>query len=135
MTSQVERLGNLIGDASRVVVLTGAGISTASGIPDFRGPDGVWRTLRPITFDRFVRDPRARREYWHQKVLAEPLVAAAEPNAVHHACTRLEHDGRLDTVITQNVDGLHTAAGTSRSSLVEIHGNAREAVCLSCDRR
>jgi NAD-dependent deacetylase len=128
----VSDLADLIADASAIMVVTGAGVSTASGIPDFRGPNGVWKTQRPVEFDGFLRDPRRRREYWQQKLASAELFRNAVPNDVHFACADLEHADRLDMVVTQNVDGLHSDAGTSAEKLVEVHGTARLVGCLSC---
>jgi NAD-dependent deacetylase len=120
--------------AQRIVVLTGAGISTDSGIPDFRGPDGIWtrdpRAERLSNIGYYVADASVRREAW-QRRLAHPAWEAT-PNAGHAALARLERTGRLDTLITQNIDGLHLAAGTSPDRLIEIHGSMRESVCLAC---
>jgi NAD-dependent deacetylase len=125
----------LIHRARAILVVTGAGISTASGIPDFRGPNGVWNTMRPVEYNRFVRDPRARIEYWNQKAMAEDAFLGAKPNPAHVACVQLERAARLAAVVTQNVDGLHGDAGTSPEKLIEVHGNGREAVCLTCGER
>ena len=123
--------------ARRIVVLTGAGISTDSGIPDFRGPDGIWtrdpRAERLSNIGYYVADASIRRESW-QRRLAHPAWAAT-PNAGHVALARLERTGCLDTLITQNIDGLHLAAGTSAERLIEIHGSMRESVCLACGDR
>lgn len=124
-------------DARNVVVLTGAGISTESGIPDFRGPDGVW-TKNPAaektaTLSHYVADPEVRRLSWRNRV--ESPMWRAEPNAAHRALAHLERKGRLDTLVTQNVDGLHQKAGTSPEIVVEIHGNVHEVVCLACEWR
>jgi NAD-dependent deacetylase len=124
--------------ARRIVVLTGAGISTDSGIPDFRGPDGVWtrdpRAERLSNIGYYIADPAVRRESW-QRRLAHPAWGA-EPNAGHHALARLEGTGRLDVLVTQNIDGLHQAAGSSPKRVIEIHGSIHESVCLGCgDRR
>ena len=120
-----------------VVVLSGAGISTDSGIPDFRGPEGVW-TKNPsaeklATLQAYVSDPALRRQSW-QRRLTSP-VWASEPNAGHRALVDLEHSGRLDTLVTQNIDGLHQMAGTDPALVVEIHGTARDVVCLRCGDR
>lgn len=127
----------LLEPARTVVVLTGAGISTASGIPDFRGPEGVW-TKDPAaevlsTLDTWVSDPEVRRRAWRRRV--ETRGTRPVPNAGHRALVTLEQAGRLDTLVTQNVDGLHTDAGTDLGRLVEIHGSSRDAVCLRCDER
>jgi NAD-dependent deacetylase len=131
----ISDLAALIEDAKAILMVTGAGISTASGIPDFRGPNGVWKTQRPVEFSGFVRDPRRRHEYWHQKLAAADAFRQALPNDVHFACADLEQADRLDMVVTQNVDGLHTDAGLSPEKLVEVHGTARVVGCLSCFER
>ena len=135
MVSDTVQLADLIRASDAILVMTGAGVSTASGIPDFRGPNGIWNTMRPVTFDRFMRDERGRIEYWEQKLLAAPVFRDARPNAVHHSCVALESAGKLGMLVTQNVDGLHTAAGTSPERLTEVHGTSMEAVCLSCRER
>jgi NAD-dependent deacetylase len=127
--------GALIWEAKNILVLTGAGISTASGIPDFRGPNGVWKTQRPVMYDQFVNDERRRRDYWEQKADVAHVFDQARPNPVHAACVDLENAGKLGMVVTQNVDGLHSDAGTSAEKLVEVHGTARQAGCLSCLER
>jgi NAD-dependent deacetylase len=133
----VEQARRLVDAAERVVVLTGAGISTESGIPDFRGPNGVW-TRNPAaekaaTLQNYLADPHVRRAAWRNRM--ESPMWAAEPNAGHLAIVDLERRGKLDTVITQNVDGLHRKAGTDPARIVEVHGNADEVVCMSCDER
>jgi NAD-dependent deacetylase len=124
-------------EAARIVVLTGAGISTDSGIPDFRGPEGVWtrdpRAERLSNIGYYVADPSVRRESW-QRRLAHPAWSAV-PNAGHLALARLERSGRIDTLITQNIDGLHLAAGNSPERVIEIHGSMRETICLACGDR
>jgi NAD-dependent deacetylase len=127
----------LVARARRIVVLTGAGISTDSGIPDFRGPDGVW-TKNPgaekaATLETYLHDPEARRRAWQNR-LTSPLWAA-EPNEGHAALVALERTGRLDTLVTQNIDGLHQKAGSDPARIIEIHGNSLEIVCLRCDHR
>jgi len=124
-------------EASSVVVLTGAGISTESGIPDFRGPNGVW-TRDPAaekTSDvrYYMSDPEIRRRAWLKRIETEAWTA--KPNSGHFALAELEHHGAVHTLVTQNVDGLHQAAGTSPEILVEIHGTAREVKCMSCGWR
>jgi len=118
----------------RTVVLTGAGISTESGIPDFRGPQGVW-TKNPAaektaTLQYYVQDPEVRRQSWRNR--AEGPYWSAEPNAGHRALVELERRAALDTLVTQNIDGLHHAAGSTPDKIIEIHGNVREVKCLSC---
>ncbi len=133
MTDAAAAVAEALVDARRIVVFTGAGISTASGIPDYRGPKGVWTTRRPVFFDEFVGDPDARERYWRQKTEDwQAWGRRARPNAVHASIVELERAGRLELVVTQNVDGLHRAAGTSPARLVEIHGTNRSVVCLRC---
>ena len=123
--------------ARRVVALTGAGISTESGIPDFRGPEGVWtknpRAERLSDLGAYLRDRAVRRQAWRNR--ASSPIWAAEPNAGHRALVALERQGKLDTLITQNIDGLHQLAGNDPDKVVEIHGTMREVVCVSCDDR
>jgi NAD-dependent SIR2 family protein deacetylase len=121
-------------DAGDVLVLTGAGISTDSGIPDYRGPTGALRRHAPMTYQAFVGDPVARRRYWARSYLGWAQIALAEPNAGHHAVAALQRAGALHGVVTQNVDGLHQAAGAT--DVVELHGGLDRTVCLDCgDRR
>jgi NAD-dependent deacetylase len=128
---------HLVADAKRIVVLTGAGISTDSGIPDFRGPRGVW-TLNPKAermsdIRHYVSDPEVRRLSWQSR-LAHPAWTA-EPNAGHLAIADLERRGRLHALITQNIDGLHQRAGNSRDRVIEVHGTIHHSVCLQCHAR
>jgi NAD-dependent deacetylase len=116
-------------------VFTGAGVSTASGLPDYRGPQGVWNTDRPVEYGEFMRSVEARRRSWEQKMRGWDRFAAVEPNATHHAVVELEKAGKVEAVVTQNVDGLHAAAGTSPERLVEIHGTGRLVACRSCGER
>jgi NAD-dependent deacetylase len=123
--------------AARVVVLTGAGISTDSGIPDFRGPQGVW-TKNPeaeklATLQHYVADPEVRKRSWRSRL--DAAAWRARPNDGHRALVALERRGKLDTLITQNVDGLHQLAGSSPEKVVEIHGTMREVTCLDCGER
>ena len=124
-------------EARRVVVLTGAGISTESGIPDFRGPEGVWTknpaAERTATLRHFVTNPEARVRSWASR--AEIPMHNAEPNAGHFALADLELKGKLDTLVTQNIDGLHQAAGTTPGRIVEIHGTVHDYACLECGDR
>jgi len=136
MTEDVERLARLIIESKKVVVFTGAGISTESGIPDFRGPGGIWSRYDPedFTIQKFLSSPAARKTIW--KMSAESgLLAEAEPNPAHYAIAELCQLGKLDCVITQNIDNLHQKAGVPEDKVFELHGNTRWAVCLSCRRR
>ena len=135
---QLDDVRDRLHAAERVVVLTGAGISTDSGIPDFRGPQGVW-TKDPAAekaahIDHYLADPEVRRRAWRTR--SESPAWSAAPNAGHRALVDLERSGRLACLITQNIDGLHQAAGSSPELVVEVHGTIRDAICLSCgDRR
>jgi NAD-dependent deacetylase len=120
----------LLRASRRALALTGAGLSTESGIPDFRSPGGVWERYRPIEYGEFVRSEAARREHWRYKRETIPVMLRARPNAGHAALARLERAGRLLGVVTQNIDGLHQAAGSRR--VLELHGTNRAAVCLAC---
>jgi NAD-dependent deacetylase len=132
--SDVATIAGLLRDAQRIVVLTGAGISTGSGIPDFRGPDGVWTkdptAEKRATIQHYVSDPEHRKRVWRGRI--EGDIWQGSPNAGHYALAELERRAALDTLVTQNVDGLHHLAGNSPEKIIEIHGNVREAKCLSC---
>jgi NAD-dependent deacetylase len=132
-SSAIETVARLLGEARSALVLTGAGISTESGIPDFRSPDGVWSKYRTVYFDEFLASAEARHEYWRQKCEMHTDFAAAQPNAGHHVLARWETAGRIRGVITQNIDGLHQLAGSR--SVLELHGTARQAACLDCQAR
>lgn len=133
---EIERLAQLIIESKKTVVFTGAGVSTESGIPDFRGPGGIWSRYDPedFTIQRFLASPAARKALW--KMSAESgLLIEAEPNPAHYAIAELHQLGKLDCVITQNIDNLHQKAGVPEDKVFELHGNMRWAVCLSCHRR
>jgi NAD-dependent deacetylase len=137
MDPDADRARRLLAASTRVVVLTGAGISTDSGIPDFRGPNGVW-TKNPAaekmaTLQTYMADPDVRRGAWRNRL--ESPTWGAQPNEGHRALVHLEQRGVLDTLVTQNVDGLHQAAGTDPDLVVEIHGTMREVICMSCGTR
>jgi NAD-dependent deacetylase len=134
---ELKEIASWIEGSEKLVVLTGAGISTESGIPDFRGPNGVW-TRDPgaeklASLDHYMSDPELRVRAWQTR-LHHPA-RRARPNRAHEALVRLEQFGRLDTLITQNIDGLHLAAGSSPDRVIEIHGSMREVVCMSCAQR
>jgi NAD-dependent deacetylase len=135
--SEIDRARELLDAADRVVALTGAGISTESGIPDFRGPQGVW-TKNPAaeklaTLQHYVADPEVRKLAWQKRLHSE--VFHARPNAGHFALAALERRGKLHTLLTQNIDGLHQRAGSSPERVVEIHGTIHEVTCLQCEER
>jgi NAD-dependent deacetylase len=127
----------LLTDSRRIVALTGAGISTDSGIPDFRGPDGVWtrdpEAEKYSTIDHYLSDADLRRRAWLRRL--DNPAWTAEPNAGHRALVDLERSGRLDVLVTQNIDGLHLRAGSSPDKVVEVHGTIRSAMCVDCDWR
>lgn len=131
----VTRLAELIGGSHRIMIFSGAGVSTASGIPDYRGPQGVWNTRRPVFYDEFMSSAEHRRRYWEQKFEDRHLLSDVKPNPVHDAIVTLERAGRIEAVVTQNVDGLHAMAGTSGEALVELHGTVRSVECQSCGDR
>jgi NAD-dependent deacetylase len=136
--SEPENVGTLArfwGGAERAVVLTGAGISTASGIPDFRSPGGRWSNYQPVPIQEFLAREEAREEYWRYKGETWKLISAAEPNAAHRALADLARAGRLELLVTQNVDGLHERSGHPRDRLVNIHGTDSKVVCIDCHRR
>jgi NAD-dependent deacetylase len=122
----------LVGVSRHAVAFTGAGISTASGVSDFRSPGGIWSRYRPVTIQEFLASEEARRRYWLYKKETYAEFAGARPNAAHLALARLEAKGRLLAVITQNVDGLHQDAGSQR--VLELHGTNRRVECLTCRR-
>jgi NAD-dependent deacetylase len=128
-------LARLIQGARRVVVFTGAGISTESGIPDFRSPGGVWSKMKPIYFQDFVGDEAMRREAWRRTFSGAAGWVGAKPNAGHEAVARLVRQGKAVAVITQNVDNLHQESGVPAERVIQLHGNASYAKCLACGRR
>ena len=128
-------LTQLLRNADRILIFTGAGISTGSGIRDFRGQTGVWKERQPVYFEDFMSSESARIEYWDQKCEVWPSFRDAEPNAVHTSIADLERAGKISMVITQNIDGLHTRGGTSAERLVEIHGTNTAIECMSCHAR
>jgi len=135
MGADLDTVAEWLRDADSIVVLTGAGISTESGIPDFRGPQGVW-TKNPAaektaTLQYYVGDPEVRKQAWRNRI--EGNFWTAEPNAGHRALADLERKASVRLLVTQNVDGLHHAAGCSPENIVEIHGNVREVKCLGCE--
>src|SRR5215471_21209259 len=135
MHDPVASASRLIVSSARVVALTGAGISTESGIPDFRGPNGVWtknpKAERLSNIHHYMADPEVRRLSWQSRL--EHPAWHASPNAGHRALVSLERGGKLDSLVTQNIDGLHQQAGTSVEKIVEVHGTMRRAVCMHCN--
>jgi NAD-dependent deacetylase len=132
-----QRLAELLLQSGRrgTVVFTGAGVSTESGIPDFRSPGGIWSRYSPIMYAEYVREPAARRESWRRGLEAYADMAVAQPNAAHHALAEWYHRGLVSGVVTQNIDGLHQAAGVPPAAVIELHGNAHWVGCLTCPAR
>ena len=127
------RIARWLAKGERTVIFTGAGVSTESGIPDFRSPGGVWSKYRTVYYDEFMASADARHEYWRQKSEAHRDFADAEPNAGHRVIADWERAGRIVGVITQNIDGLHQLAGNQK--VLELHGSARQILCQDCGAR
>jgi NAD-dependent deacetylase len=130
-----EELAALLRTAKRAVVFTGAGISTESGIPDFRSPGGIWTKMMPINFDEFVRSAEIRSESWRRRFEMEGTWNTVKPNAGHEAVAELVRKGKVSHVITQNIDNLHQESGVPADKVIELHGNTRYAKCLDCGER
>ena len=128
-----QQVAQWLASAERAVVFTGAGISTESGIPDFRSPNGIWATSQPVYFDDFVASQESRYEYWRQKSVAHREFSDSQPNLGHTLLAQWQGAGNLQAVITQNIDGLHQLAGSTR--VIELHGTARQIACLQCEQR
>lgn len=128
----IEQLSSLMAPARAAIAFTGAGISTESGLSDFRSPGGIWAKHRPVMYDEFLASRDARVRYWEMRSLLYPEIAAARPNAGHRAIARLEQLGILTAVVTQNIDGLHQDAGSR--NVIELHGTARKVACVGCGR-
>jgi NAD-dependent SIR2 family protein deacetylase len=127
------RLRDWMHGARRIFVLTGAGCSTSSGIPDYRDADGAWKRKPPVTYQAFVADPATYRRYWARSFVGWPRFSVARPNAAHHALAALEASGTLSILVTQNVDGLHQRAGSA--TVIDLHGRLDDVVCLACGQR
>jgi NAD-dependent deacetylase len=125
----------MLREARRAVIFTGAGISTESGIPDFRSPGGIWTKMAPIEFRDFVASPELRKEAWRRRFAMEEMFATVEPNEGHHAVASLVSGGKVSHVITQNIDNLHQQSGVPADCVIELHGNTRYAKCLTCGAR
>jgi len=136
LSGKIEKLAALIAGAGRIVVFTGAGVSTESGIPDFRSPGGIWSRFDPeeFTIDRFLASPETRLKQW-RLLIESGLIADARPNGAHRAVAELERLGKLDCIITQNIDNLHQKAGSAPERVYELHGTMNHARCLGCGQR
>jgi NAD-dependent deacetylase len=133
--NRIAELQDWIGEASSVLGFTGAGISTESGVPDFRSPGSPWMRNKPIPFEAFLRSREARREAWRRKFAMDDLYRDARPSRGHLALAALIACGKMPAVVTQNIDGLHQSAGVASDRVVELHGNGTYAACLSCGQR
>ncbi|RPH48661.1 MAG: NAD-dependent protein deacylase [Desulfobacteraceae bacterium] len=134
MEDLIKRAADLLERSRKVVAFTGAGVSTESGIPDFRSPGGIWEKYEPVYYQDFLDDEEARRRYWLRSRATYPVLRDAIPNPTHLALVELEKMGKLDCIITQNIDRLHHKAGSLPEKIIEIHGNSAFAVCLGCRR-
>ena len=133
--ADIERLAGMIAGARRAVVFTGAGISTESGIPDFRSPTGIWSQTTPIYYQEFLASEDARIDAWRRKLLIDRDIAGATPNRGHRAVAKLVRIGKVSSVITQNIDNLHQDSGVPREKVIELHGNGSYAKCVACETR
>ena len=134
MDKNISLMAQEIAEAGRNVIFTGAGISTESGIPDFRSQGGIWDKYRPVMFDEFMSSKEARVEYWQRKSELYQDLVQAEPNPAHMSLVELYEMGLLEAVITQNVDGLHQKAGLPDEKVIELHGNTLRVRCMSCNK-
>jgi len=132
MNEKIAQIATKIKAGGKNVVFTGAGISTESGIPDYRSQGGIWDKVRPVYFDEFMSSQESRVEYWRQRGELYQKIAQAEPNPAHMSLARLNEIGLLQAVVTQNIDGLHQAAGLPDEKIVELHGNTCRIRCMSC---
>lgn len=133
--SQTDQLRQMLQTSQRGVIFTGAGISTESGIPDFRSPGGIWTKYKPIDFQDFMGSEEMRKESWRRKFASDSMLRKAKPNQGHLAVAKLVQSGKVASVITQNIDGLHQSSGIPDHKVIELHGNATYATCLDCHRR
>jgi NAD-dependent deacetylase len=132
MNEKISLIANKIKESGKNIVFTGAGISTESGIPDYRSQGGIWDKFRPVYFDEFMSSRDAREEYWRRWKELYTGITRAEPNAGHVAIAKLDRMGLLNAVITQNIDGLHQASGLADEKIIELHGNTRRIRCMTC---
>ena len=131
----LEIFQNILSESSNTVVFTGAGISTESGIPDFRSPTGIWTKNKPIEFKDFLSSEEIRVEFWKRKFTVDLTISKAKPNAGHMIISELNHIGKVSKIITQNIDNLHQISGVPGENVIELHGNTTFAKCLDCDLR
>ena len=133
--NEIEAFRSLINKSSNIVIFTGAGISTESGIPDFRSPGGLWTKFKPIDFSEFMSSEEVRVESWNRKFSIDSEIKEAKPNKGHKAISMLVSEGKAKAVITQNIDNLHQDSGVPNNKVIELHGNTTYAKCLSCEKR
>jgi len=131
----IDEVRRMLEQSRRVVIFTGAGVSTESGIPDFRSPGGIWTKYQPIDFREFISSEESRRETWRRKIAVDEAVSQAQPNRGHRAISHLVAQGKVSSVITQNIDGLHQRSGIPEEKIIELHGNGTYAACLECAQR
>ena len=131
----LEIFQNILSESSNTVVFTGAGISTESGIPDFRSPTGIWTKNKPIEFKDFLSSEDIRVEFWKRKFAVDLTISKAKPNTGHMIISKLNHIGKVSKIITQNIDNLHQISGVPEENVIELHGNTTFAKCLECDLR
>ena len=134
MEEKIKLIADKIKASQKLVIFTGAGISTESGIPDYRSQGGIWDKFRPVYFDEFMSSETSRIQYWEQRLDMEKSLSVAKPNTGHKAIARLYELGYLSTVITQNIDGLHQESGIPDNMVIELHGNTRRVRCMSCSK-
>lgn len=134
MEKLIQSAAELVRKAKHIVAFTGAGVSTESGIPDFRSPGGIWEKYEPVYYQDFLTSEEARKKYWFRSRATYPVIREAKPNPTHLALAELEKMGKLDCIITQNIDRLHHKAGNSPEKIIEIHGTNAFVVCLRCQR-
>jgi NAD-dependent deacetylase len=135
LQSGVERLGEMLATARKIVPFTGAGISTECGIPDFRSPGGIWTKHRPIPYDEFLSSQEARNEAWKRRFAMQDTFSAAKPGRGHRALAQLYRAGKVPGLITQNIDNLHQNSGVAADDVIELHGNTTFARCIGCSKR
>jgi len=135
MDKKIALVAKKIKDSRHLIVFTGAGISTESGIPDYRSQGGIWDKFKPVYFDEFMSSRTSRIKYWEQRLDMEKSLSCSKPNIGHMSLSKLHDLGILKALITQNIDGLHEASGIPGKNIIELHGNTRRVRCMSCKNR
>lgn len=134
MDEKIKLVAKKIKESKHLVVFTGAGISTESGIPDYRSQGGIWDKFKPVYFDEFMSSEKSRIKYWEQRLDMEKSLSVSKPNAGHKSLAKLHDRGILKALITQNIDGLHEASGIPKEKIIELHGNTRRVRCMRCKK-